>query len=254
MRRGILIMLLGLLLSGSWSPLRAQDVNQLLAQARQQEAAFREQEALNKYLEVLILQPDHIVALCKASELYNITGRKTADKDQQKARYRASLDYARKAIAINPTNAEANFVMSISMGRLAMMASGEEKIKAVKDIRRYAEKCIQFDPNNFKGYHVLGKWHYEVSSLSSIERWLVKVTYGALPQSSFADAIRCYEKSRQLNPGLLINYVEEAKARYKNGEKAKALELLHTLARLPDSSADDAMIRKEAKGLVKKWE
>lgn len=231
----------------------SQDANALIRDARELEARFREQEALNKYLEVLILQPDHIVALCKASELYNTTGKRHSDKDQQKACYRASLDYARKALAVNGNNAEANFVMSIAMGRLAMMASGEEKIKAVKDIRRYAERAIQLDPNGYKAYHVLGKWHYEVSNLSSLERWLVKVTYGALPKASYADAVKCYEKSRSLNPALLINYLEEAKARFKNNDPEKAKELLRTINRLPDASADDALIRKEAWELLNKW-
>lgn len=231
----------------------SQDANALLRDARDLEGRFREQEALNKYLELLILQPGNLTALCKASELYNTTGKRHADKDQQKACYRASLDYARKALAVNGNSAEANFVMSIAMGRLAMMASGEEKIKAVKDIRRYAERAIQLDPNGYKAYHVLGKWHYEVSNLSSLERWLVKVTYGALPKASFADAVKCYEKSRSLNPALLINYLEEAKARYKNNDPEKAKELLRTLARMPDAAPDDAVIRKEARELLDKW-
>ena len=44
-----------------------QDVNLILRDAQKEEAAFREQEALNKYMEVLRYQPQHLTAVCKTS-------------------------------------------------------------------------------------------------------------------------------------------------------------------------------------------
>ncbi len=49
----------------------AQDVNAILRQAESLEKAFKDQEALNKYLEVLKYSPAHITAICKVSELYS---------------------------------------------------------------------------------------------------------------------------------------------------------------------------------------
>lgn len=232
---------------------KAQGVDKLLLEAKQQEAVFRDNEALSKYLEVLKLQPDHITALCKVSELYSLTGKRQATKEKQKEYYAAALKYAKQAYATNPTSADACFVMSVAMGRLAMMASGQEKIDAVKAIKSYAEKAVIYDPGNFKGYHVLGKWHYEVSDLNSLERWLVKVTYGALPDASLSKSIAYYEKSMQLNGAILINYLELAKAYHRNDEEKKAIATLEAMGRLPNSSGDDATIRAEAKKLLEKW-
>ena len=231
-----------------------QNITALVKEAEEHEAAFREQEALARYTEVLRYQPAHLTALCKASELYNILGKRQPSKERQKQYYINAKNYAAQALKVNANSAEANFVMSIAMGRIALIASGEEKIKAVKDIRTYAERCVRIDPTNYKGYHVLARWYYEVSDLSSFERWLVKVAYGSLPKATLDDAIRYYEKSRSLKPTLVVNYLELAKAYNRKGQEAKAIEMLKTMERLPNSAADDPKIKREGQEMLKEMQ
>src|SRR5215212_934265 len=183
--------------------MQAQNIAALIQQAQTFEKAFRDDEALKKYLEVLKYDPLNLDALCRTSELYSVIGKRRPTKEEQKQYYKAGESYARKALKVNPNNAEANFAMAISMGRTALISSGKEKVAAVKEIKTYADKCIQLDPKNYKGYHVLGKWHYEVSDLNTLEKWIVKITYGALPPSSLEDAIKNYEISMRLAPGFL---------------------------------------------------
>lgn len=221
----------------------AQDVALLMKQGDVLEKAFKDDEALAKYNEVIKKEPRNIDALCKASALYSIVGKRRPEKNEQKEYFRKGEMYARQAIAINPNHSEANFAMAISMGRLALISSGKEKVVAVKEIKVYADKCIQFDPKNFKGYHVLAKWHYEVSDLSAFEKWIVKITFGALPPASLSDAIKYYEKSKALYPGFLLNYLELAKAYKRKGEDEKAKVLLQQLEKLPPTASDDAKIK-----------
>lgn len=232
---------------------KAQDLANILNEAKQLEAAFKDQEALDKYLEVLRYQPGNLQALVKTSELYSILGKRQSGKDNQKKYYNNAKTYAQKALQSNPNSADANFVMAVAVGRVALISSGDEKIKNVRDIKSYAEKAVRLDAANFKGYHVLGKWHYEVSNLSSVEKWLVKVSFGALPEASLEDAIRYYEKSKQLNPGFLLNYLELAKSYNRQDKVTKAIEYLEALLKLPDVTSDDATIRKEAQKLLKEY-
>jgi tetratricopeptide (TPR) repeat protein len=232
---------------------REQDIRQLIKEAREAEIAHNETLALQKYLEVVHRSPSLLEALCKTSELYCTLGRRQTTESARKEYYYKGLDWAKKAYTINPEHAESNFVMSFAMGRLALIASGEEKIDAVRDIKKYAERTIKFDPNNFKGYHVLGKWHYEVSNLSSLERWLVRIAFGALPPSSFSASVSNYEKSKKLNPAFLLNYLELAKAYDAIGQRSAAIKLLHTISGIPDSTSDDGIIRAEAKALLSEW-
>ena len=231
-------------------PLQAQNVAALMQQAQAFEKSFKDDDALRKYIEVLKYDPVNIDALCKTSELYNIIGKRLSTKDEQKKYYKTGEAYARKAFKVNPNHSEANFAMAISMGRIALVSSGTEKVAAVKEIKTYADRCIQLDPKNFKGYHVLGKWHYEVSDLNSFERWIVKVTYGALPPSSLDESIKNYEKSRQLAPGFLLNYLELAKAYKRKGETNKARALLEQMQKLPPSASDDVKIKRLGRELL----
>lgn len=228
----------------------AQDLNVLLKDAQQLEASFKEAEALQKYLSVLKVQPNNLTALTKASELHSVLGKHQPTKDKQKEYYRNARAYALKALQVNANSPEANVVMALAMGRMALIAPGEEKIRAVKDVKNYAEKAIQLDPNSYKGYHVLARWHYEVSDLTSLEKWLVKVTYEALPRASLDDAIRYYEKSRQLNPSFILNYYELARSYHRKGNNKKAIELLEAMQKLPNKIADDASIKTKGRKLL----
>lgn len=231
----------------------AQDINALLKDAQQLEASFKEPEALQKYLDVLRYQPNNLTALIRTSELYSILGKHQGTKDKQKEYYRNARAYAQKALQVNANSSEANVVMALAMGRMALISSGDEKIKSIKDVKTYSEKSVQLDPNNYKAYHVLAKWHYEVSDLNSVEKWLVKVAYEALPKASLDDAIRYFEKSKQLNPSFLLNYLELAKSWHRKGNDKKAVELLEAMLKMPNKIAEDANIKAKGKKLLEEY-
>lgn len=232
-------------------PLFAQDASALLKEAVRMEQSWKEEQALDKYKQVHSLDPHNVHVLCRLSELSNLIGRRQSSKDKQRVFYKSALDYARAAIKLDPTSSEANFVMSLAMGRLAQTGGGEQRINAVREIRQYAQRCVELDPKNYKGYHVLGKWHREVSNLNTLEKWLVKVTYGGLPPASLEDAIRYYEKSKGLNPSFLLNYLELAKVYQEKNQPSKSKELLAHMLKLPAVHADDNRIKNEGTKLLK---
>jgi tetratricopeptide (TPR) repeat protein len=231
----------------------AQDINGLLKDAQQLESAFKEPEALQKYLDVVRTQPNNLTALIKISELYSILGKHQATKDKQKEYYSNARVYAQKALAVNTNSSDANVAMALAMGRMALISSGDDKIKAVKDVKTYSEKGVQLDPNNYKAYHVLAKWHYEVSDLNSVEKWLVKVAYEALPKASLDEAIKDYEKSRQLNPAFLLNYLELAKSYHRKDNNKKAVELLETMLKMPVKMSEDNNIKAKGRKLLEEY-
>ena len=234
-------------------PLRvaSQDIPSLVKDAEKLESSFREYDALQKYKEVLRHQPTNLNALCRASDLCSRIGHREQDKAKKTDYYKAAKTYAEVALKINAKSAEANFVMAVAMGRMAMISSGKEKVQYVNEIRRYAENTLKYDPNSFKAYHVLGKWNYEVSNLSAVERGLAKLLFGGIPKASLQDAIRYYEKSKSLESSFALNYLELAKAYHRNKQDDKAKELLKKLETLPNKIEDDTRIKKEGKELLK---
>ncbi len=229
-----------------------QDVVELQKEAERLEVT-NEEEAFKRYQEILKLQPLNVNALCKCSELCSTIGHRQASKTAQVTYFKAGRRFAQTALRIEPNSSEANFAMCLAMGRIALISSGKEKIEAVSDIKRYAEISIKYDPNNFKPYHALGKWHYEVSDLSGIERTAAKLLYGGLPPATLKESIYYYDKSRILNPEFTLNYLELARCYHRNNQNPKAIEMLNKLMAMPVKTQDDTRVREEGKKLMKEW-
>ena len=228
----------------------AQNAAALLSRGAQLEVAFREEEALPVYQQVVQTDPHNLTALCHCSDLSCRIGNRQRDRERKIAFFRAGYGYAQSAYRLDSTNAEVNIVMAFSLARMALIQSGREKVAAAGDIKRYAEQAIRYDPSNYKAWHILGRWHYEVSNLSFIERTLARWFFGALPEASLEEAIRDYEKSRALRPDFMLNYLELAKAWRREGQKEKAIALLVRLESLHDAMYDDRTVRKEGRQLL----
>ncbi len=128
----------------------SQDVNYLIREGEQLEKAMKDEEAIKKYIEALKLSPNDIKALVKTSEMNSIIGNRQKDKKKKEEYYNAAKTYAESALKVNPADADANYVMSLAMGRMAMINSGKEKVKNVKEIKKYADSALAVSPNHFK--------------------------------------------------------------------------------------------------------
>jgi hypothetical protein len=232
----------------------AQNVAELLKQGDQLEASFRENDALAKYAEVARLDPRNITALCKCSELCCRIGNRQSTKEKKLVYFRQGRTYADAAYRVNPNSSESNIVMAFSLARMAIVEGSKEKVASAGVIKQYAEKAIRADPTNFKSYHILGRWHYEISNLNALERTFAKWFVGPLPQASLEECIRNFEKSKALAPGFIPNYLELAKAYKRADQKARALQLLRQMATLPDKMEDDSRAKAEGRKLLEEWQ
>jgi tetratricopeptide (TPR) repeat protein len=231
-----------------------QDIHALIKEADRLEAIPDEKAAFQKFKVVHKADPSNLYALTKCSELCSRIGNREPDVRARDSYYAAAVMYAKEALRLYPQSDEANVVMGIAIGRTTLVKSGKEKIAAAKDIKRYAETAIKINPNNFKAWHILGKWNYEVSNLNMMERAATKIFYGGLPNASLKGAIAAYEKARSLSATFLLNYLELAKAYKKNNEQQKAIMLLKAMMPLPAQTEDDPRIKKEAAVLLKNWQ
>jgi tetratricopeptide (TPR) repeat protein len=112
---------------------------------------------------------------------------------------------------------------------------------------------LKNDPQNFKAWHILGRWHYELSNLNLLERAAVKVLYGGVPAASIKESIQAFEKARSIVPGLILNYLEMAKAYKQHDQRDKAIAYLKFMLSLPNQTEDDTAIKEMGKKLLKEW-
>ncbi len=233
--------------------LQAQDINAMLAEAVKLEAKPDESAAFEKFKIILKYDPDNLRALVHCSELCSRIGNRQKNEKLRDKYYEVAVNYAKKALQLYPGSDDANVALAIATGRTVLVKSGKEKIAAVKDIKRYAETALKINPSNFKAWHIIGKWHYEVSNLNMMEKAAVKIFYGGVPESSLQASINAYEKAKSLKDGFLLNYLELAKAYKRNGEKQKAIAHLKQLLPLPAQTEDDPRIKNEARELLRAW-
>jgi len=191
--------------------------------------------------------------LCRCSELSCRIGNRQPTKDKKLGYFRDGRTYADAAYRVNPNSSESNIVMAFSMARMAIVEGSKEKVASAGAIKQYAEKAIRADPTNFKPYHILGRWHYEISNLNAIERTFAKWFVAPLPAASLDESIRNFEKSKALAPSFIPNYLELAKAYKRADQKARALQLLRQMAILPDKMQDDARAKAEGRKLLEDW-
>ena len=232
----------------------AQDIGVLLKEAERLEAVPDEAGAYSKFKEVLKLKPTHLEALIKCSELCSRIGKRQATPQARDGYYEAARIYAQTALKIEPLNSNACCVMAMALGRSSMNKSGKEKINTAKEIRKYVDIALKTNPNNFLAWHILGRWHYEISNLNFFERAAVKIFYGGVPESSLKESIAAFEKTRTLMPGFILNYFEMAKAYFKNDDNAKAVAAINTMLTLPNQTEDDPATKEEGKKLLKVWQ
>ncbi len=232
----------------------SQDVSQLLKDAQQQESLFHENEAFLKYAEVVKKDPDNLLALWKCSELCSRIGARQPDKEKMRPYFIAARNYASSAMQVNPKSSDATCMMALALGRVSLIAGTKERVMLAREVKYYAETAIRLDPNNFRAYHILGRWNYEVSDLNIAEKSFARLFYGKIPSASLDDAIDDFEKSRKLNPGFILNYLELARAYHRMGEDKKAVANLRILLGLPNLIYDDTRAKVQARKLLTEWQ
>lgn len=233
----------------------AQDINVLIKEANRLEAIPNEKASFQKFKEVLKINPTNIIALNKCSELCSRIGQREINNPKLRDEYyTAAKIYAETALKIDPHNSESNCVMAIALGRSSMSKSGKEKIVNAKEIKKYVDAALKSDANNYKAWHVLGRWHFEISNLNALERSLVKVLYGGLPPASIKQSLYAFERSRALAPGFILNYFEMARAYKDNHQNNKAITYIELMLTLPDQTEDDPNIKEKGRKLLNDWD
>jgi tetratricopeptide (TPR) repeat protein len=232
----------------------AQDISALLSEADRTELLPDEEGAFQKFKEVLKISPTNLHALTRCSELCSRIGKRQPDNKMRDSYYDAARIYAQTALKIDPLNSEANCAMAMALGRTTMSKSGKEKIYTVKEIRKYLDVALQSDPNNFLAWHILGRWHYEISGLNFFERSAVRIFYGGFPESSIKEAIDAFEKSKSIVSGFILNYLELAKAYHRNDQDDKAVFTIRQMLLLPVHTDDDLTTKELGKKMLKDWE
>lgn len=225
----------------------AQDVAITIKEAENLERSLKEPEALDKYKLALANDAKNIKALVKATELSLNIGGRSEEKNDKRLQFESAMVFAKRAFQADSNNTDACYAMGIASAKLIETESDNKKIVGyVKDSKRYLEKAVKLNPNNAKANFALGRWYYEMATLSSLKKAATKIFYGGLPDATVENAISYFEKCKSLDPYMVINYYFLNKAYKETDKPTKQIEVLNRLVKLPNRCVDDVAMKADA--------
>jgi Tfp pilus assembly protein PilF len=195
--------------------------------------------ALAVYLEAEKLEPDNVEILQRLAKSYDESMVDTTSREEQRRLAELGMNYAKRAVAIDPKNAKAQLSMAITYGRLAPYLDSKTKIAYSKLVKEHAEKALAIDPSSDYSHHVLGAWNYELANLNPILKALVKLIYGGLPAASMEQAEAHFLKAVALAPQRVSHHIELGRTYAALKKKDLAREELNKGLALPSREKDD---------------
>ncbi len=231
----------------------AQTPESLLAEGKKLEQRYKDSAAFEVYKQVILIQPTNLKGLVKCAELSCTLGSNQKDILKKRSFYEEAKKYADKAIKLNVKDAETNYIMAVCYGKMLEIEKNKEKVvDYIKQAKIYGDAAVVADKNFGKAWHLLGKWHYELITLSDFKKAAIKVFFGGLPYTNIDTAIAYMEKCKTLEPYYCINFLDLAKAYNYRQRFEKAIANLQQLAKLPTRKADDKNYKTEGAALLQK--
>jgi len=215
------------------------EVDNVLQQALAAEGRGDSRTALDLFKQADVLWPNDAVILQKISKQYSDSISDMANPVAKRNLATAALKYAQRAVALRPRNAVNVLSVGICYGKLAELSDTKTKLEYSRLVKQYAKQALALDPDYAFAHHVLGRWNYEIATLSFGTRFVVRLVYGGLPTASTAEAVQELRRAVELAPNVPAHRVELGLALAANGERDEARQTLAFALTMPKQEKYD---------------
>lgn len=228
--------------------LSAQSVAEHIALGDRATAAFNPTEALRHYEAAIALESANGDALGRASRASVDLGEGLKDKVRRMELFAQGEQFARRATAAAPNDAEAHFHLARALGTAALSVGVRERVRYATEIHAEAERSLKLQADHPGALHVLGVWNAEVMRLSGIERFFAKRFLGGkvFNQANWKDAVTFMERAVEVDPTRITHKLDLARIYVDVGSKDKAREFYQQVIRDPKTDVNDDMYKQQA--------
>ena len=218
------------------------------------ERASNPASALKHYEAALAVEARSYDALVKASGTAIDAGEASTDAARRTALYRSGEQYARRAVEVDPNDAEGHFVLARALGRTAQSLGSRERVKYAGDVRAHALEALKLDPKHPGALHVMGMWNAEIMRLSGMTRFMAKNFLGGkvFDSANWNDAQRYLEQAVAEEPNRLVHRIDLAEIYADRKNVAKSREQVEFILKAPTSEVNDARYKRQAEALLKR--
>ena len=231
----------------------AQSAAEHVALGDREHAAMNVSAALTHYESAIAADSNDYAAYWKAAREAVDLGEFNPSKEERTRLYRQAEQYARRATALMPQDAEGHFHLARAIGRNALTMGTRDRIKYAKEVRNHALEALKYDPKHPGALHVMGVWNAEVMRLNGFSRMIAKNFLGGqiFGEASWPEAVRYMEASVAAEPNRLVHHLDLGKIYADVGQTAKAREQLEIVAREPATELNDTHYKEDAERRLK---
>lgn len=148
---------------------------------------------------------------------YTTAGAGLVAANQKNPLFSKAQEYARKAIALDPNNAEAYFELARAQGRLAQTKNPLEQLGLAKEMKANLDKAIKLNPKLAGAYVAVGLWNATLDA-GGLKGAIAKSQTGA----NRSQVVPNFEKAIALEPDNITHRLEFANAYMLMGNKTAA--------------------------------
>ncbi len=205
--------------------------------------------AFRHYEEALKIDPRSYDALCKATREAVELGEFNADEKERDRLYSVAEQYARRAVEVNPADAQGHFELARALGRKALSLGKRDQVRYAGDVRLAAMEALKISPKHAGAMHVMGMWNYNVMRLSGLTRMFAKTFLGGqvFSEANWDDAQKYMEGSVANEPARLVHHLDLARVYAARDNKEKAREQFDAVIKGTPSDFNDRRYQDEAR-------
>lgn len=202
---------------------------------------FRSAEALAAYQKAASERPDDAELQRKIAKQYIEMVLDAPSRREQSRLAEQGYQTALRAKELEAQDPEVRLTVGIAAARLAFYSgSPRRKLELSRVARDEAMEAVRLNPRYGLGWHMLGRWHYELAGLNPVLRMLAETIYGRQPAASYDQAVQYLERAVQLESGNALFHAELGRAYLAAGRPDEARRELQKSLTLPQRSRDDA--------------
>ena len=209
-------------------------------------------EALTFYLPAEKLDSSNVRLLVRIARQYRHLMSDATNASVKWQLGTTAVDYAQRAVALSPTNAETQLALAISYGKKLPLEGTKQKLASSRLIKIAVDKAIALDPTNDLSWQVLGRWYLAHAEIGSVKRAFAEIRYGKLPTATYQDAVRCFEKAIAINPNRLMHYIELGRTYAQMGRDADARKFITKGLAMTETEKDDPESKELGRQILKK--
>lgn len=218
---------------------QAQSVAELIASGDALDAQLKSEEALAFYLKAEPLAKNDASLLIKIAKQYGESMTAIKDDEARRKAGEHALSFAQRAVKASPAMCDAHLAVAICYGRLLDLVPARTRVEYSRLVKQSAEQAVKLDPRSDYAWHMLGRWHQAVATMSGVTKTLVKIIYGGLPAASLDDAMKCFQKAIELKHDRVAHHIELGRTLAFADKKPQARQSIERGLSLPNRERDD---------------